>query len=162
GANLTLSLRKIYMDAITWIFLGILLAVAVVLFISSKYTDMLRERPAVDGVRQPYNLGRTQMAWWFFLIVISYSFIWLVTGDSDTITPSLLGLMGISSATALAAEMIPSSDESDPRPSKGFWRDLVSDARGVVALDRLQIVVWTLVLSCVFFSSVIWELTMPE
>src|SRR5205814_4242269 len=46
--------------------------------------------------------------------------------------------------------------------SSGIWRDLVTDDRGAVALDRLQIVVWTLVLGGVFLTSVIWDLTMPE
>src|SRR5438132_781565 len=87
-------------------------------------------------------------------------------GDRDTIPPSLLGLMGISSATALIASAIPSlrpGEKEKPIPvSKGWWRDLVADERGVVALDRLQIVVWTIVLSGVFLTSVIWDLTMPE
>ena len=47
-------------------------------------------------------------------------------------------------------------------PSRGFWRDLVSDDRGGVALDRVQILVWTLVLGIIFLSSVLLELTMPE
>ena len=41
-------------------------------------------------------------------------------------------------------------------------RDLMSDDRGVVALDRLQVVVWTLVLGGIFLTSVLWDLTMPE
>ena len=46
--------------------------------------------------------------------------------------------------------------------SSGFWSDLVTDDRGAVALDRLQIVVWTAVLGGVFAWTVAWELTMPE
>ncbi|MCU1231649.1 MAG: hypothetical protein JWO97_4533 [Acidobacteria bacterium] len=160
GANLTVRLKKIYVDWTTWVWLALLTLVTAVIALSAAYTDMLREGPDVDGVRQPYSLGRTQMAWWFFLIVLSYSFIWLVTGDRDTIQPSLLGLMGISAATALAAAAIA---KTAARASHGLWRDLVADERGsVVALDRLQIVVWTVVLSGVFLTSVIWDLTMPE
>ena len=69
---------------------------------------MLRDGPPVGGVRQPYSLARVQMAWWFLLILAGYSFIWMVTGDYDTIPPSLLALMGISAATALAAVAISS------------------------------------------------------
>jgi hypothetical protein len=43
-----------------------------------------------------------------------------------------------------------------------LWRDLVTDERGLVALDRLQVVVWTLVLGGIFLMSVLWYLTMPE
>jgi hypothetical protein len=57
--------------------------------------------------------------------------------------------------------MTPAS-RSGPRASAGFLRDLISDDRGVVALDRLQVMVWTLVLGGIFLSSVFAYLTMPE
>lgn len=60
-----------------------------------------------DGPKPaPHSLGRTQMAWWFLLIVTSYVMIWLISGDRDTITPSLLVLMGISAGTALGSVLI--------------------------------------------------------
>ena len=122
--------------------------------------------PSAGGVKQAYSIGRSQMACWFFLILLSYVFLWLVTGDRDTIPPSLLGLMGISSATALVAMAIPSvrggAKDAEIPVTKGWWRDLAADERGIIALDRLQIVVWTIVLSGVFITSVIWDLTMPE
>jgi hypothetical protein len=46
------------------------------------------------------------MAFWFLLICISYIVIWLITGALDTITSSLLVLMGISAGTALGEAMI--------------------------------------------------------
>jgi hypothetical protein len=52
------------------------------------------------------------MAFWFFLIYASYITIWLVTDALDTITPSLLALMGISAGTALGEAMIDSSKET--------------------------------------------------
>ena len=72
------------------------------------HTNIIRE-PGVcptPGKRRPYNLGRAQMAFWFFLIYASYVTIWLVTGALDTITTSLLALMGISAGTALGEAMI--------------------------------------------------------
>lgn len=53
-----------------------------------------------------YSLGRVQLAWWFVLIVGSYVFIWLLTGDRDTITGSVLVLLGISAATTMASAAI--------------------------------------------------------
>ena len=46
------------------------------------------------------------MAFWFFLIYASYLTIWLITGALDTITSSLLALMGISAGTALGEALI--------------------------------------------------------
>jgi hypothetical protein len=159
GSNLEITVRKLYVDWTTWVWLAFLLLFIAVMILCVVRTDVLRDGPPIDGVRQPYSLGRAQMAWWFFLVVLSYSFIWLVTGDRDTIPPSILGLIGISSATVIA----PSQREmSRTRLTAGWWKDMVVDETGVVALDRLQVVVWTLVLSGIFLFSVIWELTMPE
>jgi hypothetical protein len=160
GANMSLRLKKLYIDYWTMTWLALLIAVAVAIVIYARRSDMLRDGATIGGVRQPYSLARAQMAWWFFLLVVGYVFIWLVTGEADSIEPSLLGLVGISAATALAAvAMTPSRG---PRASEGFMRDLISDDRGVVALDRLQVVVWTLVLGGIFLTSVLWDLTMPE
>ena len=94
------------------------------------------------------------------VFLIGYNYIWLVTGDRG-IAPSLLALMGISAVTAIAAEAIPTRGRTNTA-SAGFWQDLVTDERGTVALDRFQIVAWTVVLGGVFFFSVLWDLTMPE
>ena len=73
-----------------------------------RRTNIVREPgPAPSpGRHRPYNLGRAQMAFWFFLIYASYISIWLITGTLDTITPSLLALMGISAGTALGEALI--------------------------------------------------------
>jgi hypothetical protein len=162
GANMSLQLRKLYIDYWSMTWLALLVIVAIALVVYARRSDMLRDGPPADGVRQPYSLARAQMAWWFFLLVVGYVFIWLVTGEADSIAPSLLGLVGISAATALAAVAVTKPSSEGPRRTVGFLRDLISDDRGVVALDRLQVVVWTLVLGGIFLTSVLWDLTMPE
>jgi hypothetical protein len=74
----------------------------------ARHTDLIRDAgPAsTPERRKPYSLARTQMAIWFFLIFSAYIVIWLVTGDLNTITQSLLGLMGISAGTALGGAVI--------------------------------------------------------
>ena len=76
----------------------------------ARKTNIIREpgpNPA-GGKLKPYNLGRAQMAFWFFLVYVSYLVIWLITGALDTITASLLALMGISAGTALSEALIDS------------------------------------------------------
>jgi hypothetical protein len=51
------------------------------------------------------------MAFWFFLVYSSYIVIWLITNALDTITASLLGLMGISAGTALSEAIIDSGKD---------------------------------------------------
>jgi hypothetical protein len=76
----------------------------------ARTTNLIREPGPcpVPGKLRPYNLGRAQMAFWFFLIYASYVVIWLITDALNTITPSLLGLMGISAGTALSEALIDS------------------------------------------------------
>ncbi|HTG15495.1 MAG TPA: hypothetical protein VK747_09535 [Blastocatellia bacterium] len=92
----------------------VVLVTLILLVWLAKTTSLIREpgpKPA-GGKLRPYNLGRAQMAFWFFLIYASYVVIWLITDALDTITPSLLGLMGISSGTALAEAMIDSGKDT--------------------------------------------------
>ena len=83
-------------------------ATLVLLLWLARNTNIIREPGdcPTPGKRRPYNLGRAQMAFWFFLIYASYLTIWLITGALDTITASLLALMGISAGTALSEAMI--------------------------------------------------------
>lgn len=86
-----------------------------ILFLAlSRRTNIIREPgpEPIGGKLKPYNLGRTQMAFWFFLIYVSYISIWLVTDALNTITASLLALMGISAGTALSEAMIDSGKDS--------------------------------------------------
>ncbi len=96
----------------------------------ARKTNLIREpgpQPAVGKLR-PYNLGRTQMAFWFFLVYVSYLVIWLITGALDTITPSLLGLMGISAGTALGEALI---DSGKDEAQAGHLQDLTAEKQGL-------------------------------
>jgi hypothetical protein len=88
----------------------VVLMTLILLLWLARTTNLIREPGAcpVPGKLRPYNLGRTQMAFWFFLIYASYVVIWLITDALDTITASLLGLMGISAGTALGEALIDS------------------------------------------------------
>ena len=87
---------------------GVITVTLFLLLWLARNTNIIREPgpPAVSGKRRPYNLGRAQMAFWFFLIYASYTTIWLITNALDTITSSLLALMGISAGTALGEALI--------------------------------------------------------
>jgi hypothetical protein len=87
----------------------VVLVTLIILIWLARKTNLIRDGGnRVSGERRPYNLGRTQMAFWFFLIYASYVTIWLITDALDTITGSLLVLMGISAGTALSEAMIDS------------------------------------------------------
>lgn len=84
-----------------------MIVLVVILWLLAKYSDLLRDAgPKPAAGRKPYSLGRTQMAFWFFLVVASFSFIFLVTSAYEALTGSVLALIGISAGTALSSAII--------------------------------------------------------
>jgi hypothetical protein len=165
-----------------WLWILLLIIVLIAFFWLAAKRDILRDGPPVNGNRQPYSLGKTQMAWWFFLIIIGFVMIWLISGDKDTVSASLLTLMGISGGTALGSTLIERNAKTPPTPapagggaappppppppappavSRGWLIDILSDSSGSIVLHRLQVVLWTLVLGIMLVVAVVTSLTMP-
>jgi hypothetical protein len=85
---------------------ALLLILLVGFLILARKSDILRDSPSVNAVKQTYSLARCQMAWWFFLVASSYCYIWLVLKNRDSLTPGVLILTGISAGTGLASAVI--------------------------------------------------------
>jgi len=154
-----------------------------------RTTSIIRApgHPAAPGAR-PYSLSRFQMGFWFFLVINGYLFMYMVTGELDTITDSVLALMGIGAGTALGAAMIDSQPAGTAtmtmstagpnekstvtevvpvpnaplQPSQGFLTDILSDAGDGISIHRFQMFAWTLILGIIFVFSVYRQLGMPE
>jgi hypothetical protein len=147
-------------------FLG-LLALALAIFIyMCRTTSLVRSGTHPVPHERPFSLSLFQMSFWFFLVIAAYVFMWLINDELDTITDSVLGLIGIGAATALGAALI-DNNKTAPQPdqpggtSQGFLHDVMSDPTGV-SLHRFQMFVWTLVLGVIFIGSVYKNLEMPE
>lgn len=93
-----------------WIFV-VSFALALFLFVwLARDSSIIRDPgPGLPVRQRSYSLGRTQMAFWFFVVTVSYVFIWMITSDLESLTESALGLIGISAATALGAAVVGSS-----------------------------------------------------
>jgi hypothetical protein len=174
-----------------FVVLALMLVIGVQL---ARRTNLLRDREIIGlppGQFAPYSLSRFQLAFWSFLVVAAYIFIWLVTEELDTITGSVLALLGIGAGTALGARLIDSGTPANAPPapvaapgtggaegtapaavpaparpnkpavSQGFVRDILADEQGI-SLHRLQLFVWTLVLGVIFVADVYNRLTMPQ
>jgi hypothetical protein len=114
-------------------FLAIVIAITVLLVYYGRNTDLLRNGPPVGTKRQAFSLGRWQMAWWFYWIVVAYIGIWLVTGDRDTVTAGMLTLMGISGATALGSVLI---DASQPNRDSNRRAELQNEKAELTGTRR--------------------------
>jgi hypothetical protein len=148
------------------LFMG-LIALALAIFVyMCRTTSLVRSGTHPIPHERPYSLSLFQMSFWFFLVIAAYVFMWLITDELDTITDSILALIGIGAATALGAALIdknkaaPAPDEPGGK-SRGFLNDVMSDPTGV-SLHRFQMFVWTLVLGVIFIGSVYKNLEMPQ
>lgn len=159
-----------------WIYLVVFLMCVAIFVRLAQRTNIIRAPmgPPGGGV-PPYSLSRFQLAFWFILVAAGYMLVWIVTGELDTITQSILALIGIGSGTALGAALIDTpnvsqqgTDTAPPPPpppaqaSRGFLTDILSDPAGGVSIHRFQMFVWTLILGIIFVVSVYRELSMPE
>jgi hypothetical protein len=172
GANQSFSILSTVTDfelevvprAQFYIFLVVLLVGVVGFMYLCTFTTVIRGGDVTDSLKvRPYSLSSFQMAFWFFLVIAAYVFIWLICDELNTITDSVLGLIGIGAATAVGARVVnqKTSHSDAPTTSHGFVNDMISDATGV-SLHRLQMFVWTLVLGIIFIASVYNDLAMPE
>ncbi len=155
-----------------WLAFWLVMCIAVLLVLVwyGKSTNLLRDfgpEPG-GGALKRFSLARTQMAVWFLVVLAAYVFLWLVTGALDTLTTTVIGLMGISAATAVAGNAMDAGKKTPaaaapaaPTRSAGFFTDMFSDEHGM-SLARLQIGIWTLVLAVIFARSVYRDLAMPD
>ena len=106
-----------------YVFLMICIVTIILFFGLAWKTDIIRDtgpQPEGDDAkgkpnRKTFSLARTQMAFWFFTIIIGYVFIWMVTSDISSLTPGILGLMGISAVTGLGSAVVDSSKQTEQR-----------------------------------------------
>jgi hypothetical protein len=152
------------------LFLCLLAAFA---FLASTSTLLRATLGSAAPQSAPFSLGLAQMAFWFFLALAAYIYVCTSTLQIHVPMGSMLGLMGISATTALAAVAVdvrkrneaPADASGNPAQanskSKGFLFDILSDGDGV-SFHRFQIAVWTIVLGGVFVWNVYRYMALPE
>lgn len=133
-----------------WVLLAIL-CLGFLFWLARRYDLLCDRRPVLWGKKRPYSLSAVQAAWWFVLVVFSFVFIWLVTGQQDLSSTALI-LVSIGMGTALGATVIDASKmgaDSDSggtqaalnallaqkQQLEGELNALVNDGAGPPALD---------------------------
>src|SRR5579859_160387 len=152
------SFKMVFLSRMDFLFIaGFAIFSLGVLIVLGRRTALLKESDS-----SPYSLSRTQMAVWTWLVINAYLFLYTMTRDPGVDIPtSMLGLLGISSTTYLAAAMVDRSTPGTPgEPSHGFIHDIAGGAS--VSLHRLQMIGWTLVLALVFITQVLNKISIPD
>jgi len=140
---------------------GILALLVLFIIIASK-TRIIRDE-SLTGKDSPFSLSRSQLAFWTFIIIFSFLYIYLVTGEIPPLTESTMALLCISISTTAGARVIDDLQQEQKQQdfsSEGFLKDLLSDKNGI-NIHRFQLVLWTIVLGFFFLRSVLKDLEMP-
>jgi hypothetical protein len=130
-----------------------------------------------------FSLSRCQLAWWFFVILAAWGFLFVITHSPDTLSQTALILLGIGGGTALSGALAGNlknhlRDEDAKKLSEveldiakrprgfrtgvGAWLyDILSDT-DTVGFHRFQLIVWNVVLGGVFLFWTWSDFAMPE
>jgi hypothetical protein len=138
--------------------ISILLAITsfLLILIVGLRSDLLKES---NQPGKPYSFHKFQLWVWTLIICPAFSLHWgFNTPDTAMINETALVLLGISSATAVVAEMISSSQKNDARnltlkaalPTTGFWADILKDDSGQISIGRLQQLIFTFVYVAIY------------
>jgi len=98
-----------------WPFAVVLILALLTFFFLASRSGMLREPgdSLPNGRPKAFSLARSQMAFWFLVILACYIFILVNTWDKDIIPQAVLALMGISAGTYLGALVVDGSKKTD-------------------------------------------------
>lgn len=116
-----------------------------------------------------YSLARSQMAFWSFIILSTFFYIYTGTLDTEILNSTALILLGISIATTAVGQTIkspvvkkrPVSNLTHTNKGSNFFLNIISDDSGV-SIHRLQTVIFNFVFGIIFIRTSIFELSMPD
>ncbi len=136
--------------------------------------DSLDHLPDKEGKVPCYSFSKSQFAFWSFIVISSFIYIWGFTGDLQSINATALILLGITTATISTSNLISKSSTADSKlasyakfrdanstSKNNFFRDILSDKNGM-SIQRLQAVAFNIIFGIAFFKEVIIDYTMPE
>jgi hypothetical protein len=166
-----------------WGLLLVCVIVLVIFCLVARAPNLLRDPDGpLRGDRHIFSLSRCQLAWWFFIVLAAWGFLWVTTSSRDTLNQTALIVTGISGATmisgALAGKVRYAVSASKEDLSKfavvvtdrpklfqsglgAFLYDILSD-KDTVDFHRFQLLVWNVVLGVVFLSQTWSDFAMPE
>jgi len=163
----TIQTHPAYWFYLVILFICLLLALAYL----AHTTPLLRSTLGVSAscvMAAPFSLGLVQMAFWFYVALAGYVYVCASTLQIHVPMGSMLGLLGISASTGLAAaavdvrkkDLAQAGAPQAAAASKGFVLDILSDADGI-SFHRFQIVVWTIVIGAVSTWNMYRYMAMP-
>ncbi|TCT02776.1 hypothetical protein [Paralcaligenes ureilyticus] len=121
-------------------FLLMIVAVVVLAWIIwlAKASALLKDQliPQIPAHRQTFSLARSQMAFWFLIVLLSFLYLFIKTGSTDVITSQALMLMGLSALTAGGGAVVDSMrDTPEDAMNDGLKALGLSSYQDVLSLE---------------------------
>lgn len=187
--KITIVLSETWMIAWGLIFIII---VTILFVLASKRSNLLRANlnlapgilvvPTIDPNNTapqilekdiPYSLGRFQLAWWTYLVIVSFIYIWMSTDELGNLPNSIALLIGVVGGTSVVSKIsealkingtgavpITIDQFNTQYKSKHFFYDLVTDENGLSA-SRFQFFFFTVFFGLFLAWQVIYNLQFP-
>lgn len=125
-----------------------------------------------------FSFSKSQFLFWTLIVLISFIYIWIMSGDLKSINQTALVLLGITTATISVSNLISINEEKmvegknevssivnfrtkNKKKDSGFLTDILSDKNGISA-HRLQAVVFNLIFGIAFLQNVLTNFSMPD
>ena len=188
-SNITLILSVSWM---IWVGVFLIIVTTILFILGVKKTNLIRGSlnfaPTISVVKIknlestqievleseiPYSLSRLQLAWWTYIVIIGFIFIWMCTDDLAFLPTSIALLLGITGGTSVvskisealkgndAIKQITSVKEfEDHYKSKNVFYDIISDENGL-SISRIQFAFFSVLFSLYLVWQVIYLLQFP-
>ena len=107
ATNPPVATKPVDVTRLTIAIVVVIVAIAAI-WLYGRRTTLLKDNllPQIAPERQPYSLGRWQMAFWFVIIFDSFVAIYIARDDFNSLNPQALWLMGISAASGVSAVVV--------------------------------------------------------
>ena len=144
-------------------FLSYTLSIILFAFLIRRSNALRKHRQLnTDG----YSLSKTLFAFWLFIILFSILFLLATINSIPHVTLSVIILLIITLASSLFAMSVDNSRYNSAIPitdsvSKDFFKDIVSDSRGI-SIYRLQLILISILSGIYFIVSVVSEMLLPD
>lgn len=105
--------KVLQFNVTTFAWVSVLLAGGLLILVLTLWgLGLARFSTMRECIGGPFSLGKTQMAFWFVIVILTVVGAFVITGSLEAIPAQTIGLLGISSATGLGSVLMRKGKEA--------------------------------------------------
>ena len=142
----------VYLTFFSQLKANVIAAIAVILFFLIFYA-LIKWEVLKDDDQKSISLRKFQLAFWTFLIILSYVSLWLILKETPILPVSILGLFSIALGTTIVSSFIPLSKKNNLTGLKGLFVDNGDQ----ISITKIQHIAFTLFFGIIFLYAAFFE-----